>query len=103
MSEKIDREAILETFKEKLFAPTPSFWKANITLGKTTELEYYSKIIVGQTFCIRQKDRLKRRLFREFINRMKSIIYAPDDYAEYPTCDYDDFKAIIRDYEEKLK
>ena len=71
MSEKIDKEAILEDIKNKLFAEIPSFWKASITLGKTTELEYYSKVIVGQTFCKRQKDKLKHRLISKFVNDIK--------------------------------
>lgn len=61
----IDKEAILKDFKEKLYAPIPNFWKASITLGKTTELEYYSKVIVGQTFCNRQKHRLKQRIVKD--------------------------------------
>ncbi len=72
MSDEINKEEILEDFKKKLFASIPNFWKASIRLGHTTELEYYSKVIVGQTFCNRQKDRLKQRLFRAFVNDLQS-------------------------------
>ena len=70
---ELDKEGILYEIKGKLDIPIPSFWKANITLGKTTELEYYSKIIVGQTFCGRQKDRLKKRLISDFIKELKGM------------------------------
>jgi len=83
MIEIIDKEAILDDFKQKLYAPIPNFWKANITLGKTTELEYYSEIIVGQTFCGRQKNRLKQRLIAEFEEDLEEIMgwckYLPVD------------------------
>ena len=73
MTETIDKNAILNSIIEKLNAPIPSFWKANIKLGKTTELEYYSKIIVGQTFCGRQKDRLKRRLILKILKDLNEL------------------------------
>ena len=97
MNEEIDRETILKDFKKKLFAPIPSYWKANITLGKTTELEYYSKIIVGQTFCGRQKFRLKQRLISEFVKDLK---WLNDGFDPYPS---DPLDILVKKWEEKLK
>ena len=87
MSEKIDKKAILEEIKKKLEAPIPGFWKASITLGKMSELQYYSKVIVGQTFCGRQKDRLKQRIISGIVKDLDLIlegkIAAPKLHEKY--------------------
>ncbi len=69
----IDKDEILEEIRKKLEEPIPSFWKASITLGKTTELEYYSKVIVGKIFCNRQKDKLKKRLNSKFLKVLEAL------------------------------
>ena len=69
----IDKEEILEELRKKLEEPIPAYWRASITLEKLTELEYYSKVIVGQTFCNRQKDKLKKRLISKFENTLEAL------------------------------
>ena len=102
----IEKEAILEELRKKLEEPIPAHWRASINLGKLTELEYYSKVIVGQTFCIRQKDKLKKRLNSKFLKVLETL----DKHANYGTNPFtnlawvrDGIKREIKIYKKMLK